>query len=325
MGEQAIGGAGEGAVASGGAAGRSLIGDGAAAGTGAGAGAAAGAAVVGETWWKGWAKEDGSLDPSRLNHLPPELKEHQALFARFKKVDDFYKSYAHAQSMLGQRPITPLREGATEAERAAFQKQLSAITGAPEKPEGYGIARPEDVPQEMWREQFAAKVAATLHKHGASPELARELMEVNNAESKAAMQEFEEAQARQEDAHWKEQEKLIQQEFGPFKAEKIAAAVQGARWMGLDPESPAFKTNAQLIIAAAKVGEKISDAKFVNGDSSAAANSDPEAELASMVNDPAHKYYDIIRNPGKNARLFQEASLYQLSLGKKIAAKRARA
>lgn len=275
--------------------------------------------VIAETWYKGWIKEDGSLDPQRLSHLPEDLKGSQSVLARFRKADDFFKSFAHAQQLVSQKGLTPLREGATAEERADHMKRLAMVTGAPEKPEGYGIKNDNPEIQKQYDE-----FSKVFHKHGLSPEAVKELVAVNEALQKGQLEAYEEQQARDEDTRWQEQEKLLKREFGAFQTEKFASARSGARWMGIDPDSPMFKQNAQLIIAAAKVGEKIGEAKFVDGGSASSTESDPEKEMAELSSNPAHKYYDILRHPDKNARLFSEACEYQRKLGERIAAKRAR-
>lgn len=280
---------------------------------------AAPAGAVAETWWKGWIKETGELDVSRLNHLPEELKGSQAVLARFKKADDFFKSFAHAQQLVSQKGLTPLREGASPEEVTDHMKRMALVNGTPEKPEGYGIKHESPEVQKQYDE-----FAKVFHKHALSPSAVKDLVALNESLQKAQMEAYETERARAEDAAWKEMEKEIDREFGAFKAEKFAAARSGARWMGLDPDSPAFKQNAKLIIAAAKVGEKIGEAKFVDGGSAEHGTMAPEDELKDMGTNPANKYYDILRNPGKNPRLAQEAYAHQLRLGERIAAKKAR-
>lgn len=273
--------------------------------------------MVGETWWKGWVKEDGSLDPSRLNHLPADLKDSQAMFARFKKADDFFQSFAHHARTAREKGLTPLREGATPEELTDHMKRLALVNGAPEKPEGYGIKHENPEVQKQYDE-----FGKVFHKWALPPAAVKELVALNEKMQSDQVEAYKTEQARAEDTAWKEQEAQINRDFGPFKQEKFAAARSGARWMGIDPDSPMFKQNAALIVAAAKVGEKIGEAKFVDGGSAASGTMDPQSELNAMATDPTHKYYDVLRNPNKNPRLAHEAYQHQMKLGEQIAKRR---
>lgn len=325
---------GEGGGSGGGAPGgegRSLIppaGGGAPAGGAPAGGAPAGGApaggAVGEIWWKGWVKEDGSLDKTRLSHLPEDLKGSQAMFARYNNLADFAKSFAHAQHTISQRPLAPLREGATEAEKTEHLATLRKFFGAPDKPEGYGLKKPDGMPDERWDQSLADEMAKVFHAHALPPSAVKDVLERFNALQDERIQKFEEDAARAEDEAWKAQETALKREFGSFQQEKFAAARRGAKWMGIDPDSPLFKTNAALIIAAAKVGEKIGEAQFIDGGSPDGGSADPEKELAEMASNPTHKFYDVLRNPSKNPRLYEDANRERERLGRLIAEKRAR-
>src|SRR5690554_3568427 len=83
-----------------------------------------GKGAVGEVWWKGWVREDGSLDQSRLKHLPEDRREDLGILSRFKSLDDLAKSLAHGWRTAKEKGLLPLREGATEAERAEHMAHL---------------------------------------------------------------------------------------------------------------------------------------------------------------------------------------------------------
>lgn len=276
--------------------------------------------VVGETWWKGWIRDDGSLEKGRLRHLPDELKGSEKILNRFEKADDFFKSFAHAQRLVSEKGLTPLREGATAEEQAEHIKRLASVTGAPEKWESYGITKPEGIPDEKWDGKLVEQIGPIFHKHAASPGLVKEVVETFNKHQQALDQEAADQFARDEDAHFAEQEKIIKREFGPFAKGKFEAARSGARWMGIDLDQSAYKTDAAFIIAAAKVGEKIGEARHIAGDPTTnLGGMSPQDQLSDMVNNPANPYYEALRSPHKNPRLTKEAQNLQRRLGQAIA------
>lgn len=281
-------------------------------------------ANAGPPWWNGILKDDGKIDVSKFDKLPDELKDSQAILKRYGTIEDVYKGLAHHARTAREKGLVPLRDGASEAEVADHLERLAKINGRPDTPEGYGLKRPDNVPEDQWDQGFVDGMAKVFHKHALSPAAVKEIFATYDRATNAKLEELQAEAAQQDEARFQAQQQKLKLEFGAFAQEKFHAAVRGARWMGIDPNSPLFKTNADLIIAAAKVGAEIEEAKFVDGGAAATFGADPEAEMQAMVSDPTHKFYDVLRNPGKNPRLYQEALAFQVRLSTAIAAKRAR-
>lgn len=76
-------------------------------------------------------EEDGSEKPLPLREHP-KLKE-------FKSPAEMAKSLLNAQQLLGKKTIgiTPLKEDATDAEKAEWDKEFRRVMAVPEKPEDY--------------------------------------------------------------------------------------------------------------------------------------------------------------------------------------------
>ena len=102
-------------------------------------------------------EEDGSEKPLPLREHP-KLKE-------FKSAAELAKSLLNAQQLLGKKTIgiTPLKEDATDVEKAEWDKEFRRVTGVPEKAEGYEFKYPEgakvDKGMEDWFRQSAHKNA----------------------------------------------------------------------------------------------------------------------------------------------------------------------
>lgn len=103
------------------------------------------------------------------------LREHPKL-KEFRSPAELAKSLLNAQQLLGKKTIgiTPLKEDATDAEKAEWDKEFRRITGVPEKPEGYEFkfAEGTKVDEGMlgWFQQSA-------HKHGMPPGVAQGVAE----------------------------------------------------------------------------------------------------------------------------------------------------
>lgn len=305
--------------------GRSLIGDAGAPPAGAPAGTPpagdGGKPVIGETWWKGWIKEDGSLDKGRLAHLPEELRGDKALLERFGKFDDLAKSYVHAAKTAREKGLMPLREGATEAEKTDFLMRRAKLNGAPDKPEGYGIKRPDNLPEEAWNENIANRVAKAAHARGLSAEDVQTLFNAQNEGVAEELSTIQAEQAKASEADWKAKEKALNDAFGANKAERIKEAVAGARWAGVPVDAEWFVQNPEAIIAFAKVYSKIGEAKFVDGQSGGDAAKSAKDEIQAMANDPSHKYYAILRDSSMQQRqpaLYQEAIAHRRKIAQQL-------
>ena len=284
--------------------------------------ASGGKSAVAETWWKGYFKEDGTIDKARLSHLPDEMKGDKALFERFNKVDDLFKSYAHHARLAREKGLAPLRDGASETEVSEHLAKIARANNAPEKWEGYGLKKPEGVADGLWDQTYADSMAKVFHKYGLSPKAVSDITSESMRLQQETLATIEADNAKAQDDHWKAQEKALRDAFGPYKEQRLKEAVAGARWMGLDPSDPIFSQNAALIIAAAKVASKISEAKFVDGSSELTTGKSAESEITAIANDPSHKYYDIMRNPSKNPRLYEEAIAYRRKLIQQVSAER---
>lgn len=281
-----------------------------------GSGGGDGKGAVGEIFWKGWMKEDGSFDHSRLKHLPDTLKDSENILKRYPNIEEMAKGLAHHARLASKKGLMPLREGATDAEKAEHAERLRSITNAPEKPEGYGI-KVDDPELQAELNEFAA----VFHKHAISPEAVKELLALNDQKN-AQFREREQAAAAQAlDKAWDENHRMLRNAFGPLVESKLKAASAAAAWMGLDLNAPELmaspKLQAQLAIAAAKVASRIEEAQFVDGGSAGQVKVSAAQELQALANDPNHKYYKALRD--SSHPLYREALQYRRKLSERKA------
>lgn len=106
--------------------------------------------------------DNGSLDIKSI--LGDELAENQNI-SKFldseNPVQEMAKSLLEAQKMVGQKRIGVPDENSTDEQRAEFFKAL----GVPDDAEGYGFEKPEDMPEELYNAEHAAKWAGILKEN----------------------------------------------------------------------------------------------------------------------------------------------------------------
>ena len=252
-----------------------------------------------EHWGKSWHKEDGTFDHAALAKLPDELKPLAAELANFKNENDFLKSFRELRTMASKKGIVdPLPDNATPEQKAERATLLRRAAGAPEKPEGYGIVKPEDLAPQYWDQKYADSMAAIMHKHGVGPEAAKELLAGEVQYAKQAI----EGQQRAIAAELERQDKLIRDTAGKEGMDYNQAAEfakRAALRFGISPENPVMK-NASVLLAMARVGKLLGEDKLVTGDTNdfnLAANMTLEAaekaalDIQTNKNNPDYAAY----------------------------------
>ena len=266
-------------------------------GSGAGPGGAAGAsgaqggnqggAGSNSPWFVNLYGADGKIDPKKFDALPDHLKAHKDTFAKYQTVEALLGGMGNLANLAGKKGLEPLPKDAPAelvAERQALMRKLNNV---PEKPEGYGIKKPDGLPDDQWNGEYVGGVLGILHKHNASPELVQELTKFDGEFAQKLRQGGESAQAQ---AMAKEKETL-QTEFGADFGRKINLAARAAKTLGLDPENdPMFKTAAG-VKAMLKVAEMVSEDRLVSGEGSGDMGKSDREKALDIVNNPANPLY----------------------------------
>jgi hypothetical protein len=187
---------------------------------------------------------------------------------------------------------------ASPEDQAKYYADLRKFTGAPEKPEDYGIKAPDNLPAGVeWNAELAGKAAGIAHKYGVPPEALHELINLNNenissivAKSESAQKEQVEAMVAELNAEWKDDAKNNWQR-----------ANRGAIAMGVDLEASGLGNNPHFIRAALRFDEMISDDKGL-------VSSESQATYKEQM-DRIQKGDDFT---GKNGPEAQQAALAKL-------------
>ena len=202
----------------------------------------------------------------RPEYLPEKFWDSQKGEA---KIDQLAISYANLEKAFSSKSQAPKKPGAdaTPEDQAKYFAELRKFTGAPEKPEDYGLKAPDKLPEGVeWNGELAGKAAAIAHKYSVPPEALHELIALNNetvgamvAKSEAAQKEQVDAMVAELNAEWKELAK-----------DNWQRANRGAIALGVDLEKSGLGNNADFIRAALRFDEMIGDDKgLVSSDSQA--------------------------------------------------------
>ncbi len=203
---------------------------------------------------------------TRPDYIPEKFWDAQKGEA---KIDQLAISYANLEKAFSSKSQAPKKPGvdATPEDHAKYFSELRKFTGAPEKPEDYGLKAPDKLPEGVeWNAELATKAASIAHKYSVPPEALHELIALNNetvgatvAKSEAAQKEQVDAMVAELNAEWKDSAK-----------DNWQRANRGAIALGIDPESTGLGNNKDFIKAMLRFDEMIADTKgLVSSDSQA--------------------------------------------------------
>lgn len=185
------------------------------------------------------------------------------------KLDQLAISYANLEKAFSSKSQAPKKPGADASpeDQAKYFADLRKFTGAPEKPEDYGLKAPDKLPEGVeWNAELAGKAASIAHKYSVPPEALQELINLNNEnisglveKSQAMQQEQVGAMVAELNAEWKDNAK-----------DNWQRANRGATALGVDLEASGLGNNPHFIRAALRFDEMIGDDKgLISSDSQA--------------------------------------------------------
>ncbi len=270
-------------------------------------GATTGSAVQ-PAWFRDYIKEDGSLNPSALDRLPDHLKPLKSTWERAKTFEDLGTMHLNSQHLNGKKALAPLPADAPEHVRTERKALMDSLAGVPATPKEYGIARPQDLPEQFWSEPAANNLAAWAHKHSVSPAAAKELMMTHADLIKGQAAEHEQYVSKYHGEQQAAFEAQIKQENIP--GDKASALIEkGALSLGLDPQSAEtqklFKDSAAVRLMAMRHAIAIGEDHAVTSSSTGTQEPDPEAAAKDIQGNPANPLYAAYWN--KDQKYSREA------------------
>lgn len=203
---------------------------------------------------------DEGLNREALDTLPESASGLKSLLEKYPNEEAFYGGIKNLQFLAGQKSLQRLDPNATDAEKAQHATMVREYFGTPDNVDGYGVKKPDDIPDEVWNAESTNKQLEILHKHNASPELVRELAEFRINEFKDEMAKAPEQQA----ARVAEINAELQKEFGNDLPAVTQAAMKGLAALGVElPESGNIAdlkiSFPQIVAAGQRMTELISE------------------------------------------------------------------
>lgn len=167
-------------------------------------------------------------------------------------------------------------------------EQLAAVrrlTGAPEKPEGYGELRPQTIPAELWDRANESKLQGIAHKHHLPPTALKEIVGLYAETLDAAVK------ANDQDAQAQRAAGLqaLREEFGRDFEVKMHAARRFAQTLGLGDDNPIFM-NAEVVSAMARGSALVGEDRLVSG-AGPGLTGTPRAQANAIMTDTANPLY----------------------------------
>jgi len=205
-------------------------------------------------------QEEPKVDFKSL--IPNEYKEDKAL-ANFEDMNQFVKSYLHAQKMVGLDKIPVPNKYATDEDWKEVYKRL----GAPEKPDQYKYKF--DKGQEV-DENTLKSFNEVAQRNGLLPKQAENLVKFYNELNQQALSK----EASQIDATRLESEAVLKTEFGVEynkrldQAKRLAVNTLGSEFLNntILKNGSKLGDNVALIKAFSSLADKLSEDEIVKGE-----------------------------------------------------------
>jgi hypothetical protein len=216
------------------------------------------------------------------------------------KVDQLGASYQSLEKAFSEkREIKKPGEKATPEQIAAYRAEVRKITGAPEKPEDYGLKAPDNLPEGViWNSDTANKAATIAAEYGIPPEALHKLIDLNNENMGSIIAKSAEMEAQQVQGVIDG----MNTEWGADAPNNWQRAARGALAVGIDIKSSKLASDPEFIRASLAIDKFLrEDSGLISGDN-ASATYQEQAERIRKGDD----------YQGKNGVEKQSAALTQL-------------
>lgn len=183
--------------------------------------------------------QDGKFIQGWADKLPESHKQYAPSLSRFPGFLELAGSYANAEKKLSTRVQAP-NETSTPEQIAEWRK----LIGAPEKPEDYGLAKPDKLPEGVeWNDAAVGKLAQVAHKHHLPPSAVKDLLglhlELSGEQAGKARIEAE--------SYVQNQSKLLQDQWGKDYKANLERALKAAEKLDVDPFDPEVTSSAKFL------------------------------------------------------------------------------
>lgn len=246
-------------------------------------------------------------EASWRNSLPEELQKHPSLQS-YKDLPTAIKSFLEQEKLIGKKGIYRPEENASPEDKERFYKEL----GKPDKPDMYGLKKPEDWPNNIpFSEEESRQTSELFHKAHLSPEQAKILFENLNTFTKE---------------RWNNQSSeslsTLQNKWGSKYDANLDAAKRAFKQFGSEDltlvlEQTGLGNHHAIIEAFSKIGLGIAEDASISGDSPSGFNYSPvqaQDEINKLYADKefSNSYFDD-KNPNHQMAKTKMDRLFQLA------------
>ena len=229
------------------------------------------------------------------------------LAKRFTSVTALANSYASLEKMLsGKKVVIPSEDSPAEIREAFFK-----AAGRPDKPEDYGLQKPENIRPELWDENGAKEFATLAHQLGLSKTQAAKLAEweLTRGSKAAELMDQQFTQTREKAVGDLKKDwpgELFNQNL---RVAKVAAIQFGGAEVVNDE---ALSNNPTFIRIMSKVGALIGDGGAAGArNTGAIGGMNPQEEINKILGDKTDPYW-IANHPQHDSRVNHVAKLFAM-------------
>lgn len=225
---------------------------------------------------------DDGVKPENVAKIPDQYSATRNFLSKYKSLDALDNAIKHQGYLNSMKGFERPGPDASESDVNRFNQTLRSVLQIPDSIDGYGVQRPEGVPEEAWNQMGMNEYLEVAMKHNVAPEAFRALLELDIKRAQAA-----------KDGSVDEQKRMIQadldnmrQKHGTHWDTMEAQAARTAELVKLDPaklENPSTMTKGDLVELLAEVSKLTGESRLPNSNSSSDANQ--SKTLAEQIND----------------------------------------
>jgi hypothetical protein len=254
--------------------------------------------------------EDLNFSPTWRESLPEDLRADRSLEG-IRDLRGLASGYVNAQKLIGQKTINAIPgDDATPEQRQSFMRAL----GVPEKPEDYGLKKPEKLPEGMaYNDELQKEFAGKAHELGFTAKQAQGLLEWFNGKG---VGEFETMQQRMGERRTQAETEL-KKEWGKAYDGNLELANRVIRDLGVAEilkaegldNSPEL---AKMFVAIAKRTGEDTNIKAAGSGNMLMSPGDAKQKISGMQNDRNNPYWQA-DHPNHQAAVDEMARLFQMA------------
>lgn len=212
--------------------------------------------------YRDYIGDDGKFKDGWTNLLPDTHKQYAASVSRYPSLPDIVAGYANAEKKISEKFPAPPLPGDAPEKVEAYTAKVRELLGSPDKPEGYELKKPDNMPEGIeWDEAEAGKLAAIAHKHGLTKGAVQDILNMSLEREQGRLTKAKEGL----EGYVKGQEKALRDKWGDKYDANIQSAVKAANALQVDITDPDVGSNAKVLEILSKASLLMQQDKMLGG------------------------------------------------------------